>query len=210
MGIRMHWLYFDESSPRQLEAAGFSYDSTFGYTQTVGFRAGTAQVYRPPGVRRLLELPLHIMDTALFYPSYLHASPAKAQELIQSLITQVERLGGVLVTNWHDRSLAPERLWGDTFGWLLGTLTKRQAWFPTAARAVAWFRKRRETVIHSVVWDKAGVQVKASAGRGSRLPGLRLRVHRPAVPISGPPTDVREVTFTDELDARIAWTDDHS
>ena len=65
-GVRMHWLFFDEKSPAALEQAGFSYDSTVGYNETVGYRAGTAQVYRPLGATNLFELPLHIMDTALF------------------------------------------------------------------------------------------------------------------------------------------------
>ena len=49
LGVRMHWLCFDASSPQVLEQAGFQYDSTFGYNQTVGYRAGTTQVFRPKG-----------------------------------------------------------------------------------------------------------------------------------------------------------------
>ena len=47
VGVRMHWLYFNEESPVLLERAGFSYDSTVGYNETVGYRAGTTQVFRP-------------------------------------------------------------------------------------------------------------------------------------------------------------------
>src|SRR2546425_2088062 len=43
IGVRMHWLYFDDHSPLALEKAGFSYDSTMGYNETVGYRAGTSQ-----------------------------------------------------------------------------------------------------------------------------------------------------------------------
>ena len=41
----MHWLYFDQNSPKTLENAGANYDSTVGYNETVGYRAGTAQGY---------------------------------------------------------------------------------------------------------------------------------------------------------------------
>src|SRR5262249_53756110 len=58
LGIRMHWLYFNESSHVTLERAGFSYDSTVGYNQTVGYRAGTTQPFKPLGTERLLELPM--------------------------------------------------------------------------------------------------------------------------------------------------------
>ncbi len=82
LGVRMHWLYFDEQSPSRLEEAGFSYDSTVGYNETIGFRAGSTQAYRPLGAQQLLELPLHVMDTALFYPSYLDLSPRRAHAAV--------------------------------------------------------------------------------------------------------------------------------
>ena len=205
-GVRMHWLYFDEGSPSRLEAAGFSYDSTFGYNETVGFRAGTAQVFRPPGAKHLLELPLHIMDTALFYSSYLHLAPAAARQVVAQVVQAVEQSGGALVVNWHDRSLAPERLWDDFFCQLLEDLTRRGAWFPTAAAAVAWFRKRRDVVFHNVDWDNTGVRIKASAGGcGEALPALRLRVHPPGGRSRHEAAPMVETTFTDVLDARIAW-----
>ena len=68
IGVRMHWLYHGDRFPVLLEKAGAAYDSTIGYNETVGFRAGTTQVYKPPSVTHMLELPLHVMDTALFIP----------------------------------------------------------------------------------------------------------------------------------------------
>src|SRR6266568_4040495 len=64
IGVRMHWLYFNSQAPLTLEKAGFSYDSTAGYNETIGYRAGTAQVFKHANVDSLLELPLPIMDTA--------------------------------------------------------------------------------------------------------------------------------------------------
>ena len=56
------------SKPRGPGKIRSVYDSTIGYNETVGYRAGTTQPYRPLAASRLLELPLHVMDTALFYP----------------------------------------------------------------------------------------------------------------------------------------------
>ena len=39
-GVRMHWLYFDAQAPQRLEAAGFGYDSTWGYNAGIGYRSG--------------------------------------------------------------------------------------------------------------------------------------------------------------------------
>jgi hypothetical protein len=75
--VRIHWLYFNPRAPSTIEKAGFLYDSTVGYNETIGYRAGTTQIFKHPTVSHLLELPLHIMDTALFYPSYLNLSKRK-------------------------------------------------------------------------------------------------------------------------------------
>ena len=107
-GVRMHWLYFDADSPRQLEAAGFDYDSTWGYNDAVGYRAGTSQVFRLAGTK-LMELPLSIMDSALFYPRRMGLTDREAMQLCRRIVANARRFGGTVVINWHDRSLAPER-----------------------------------------------------------------------------------------------------
>src|ERR1700730_2554504 len=86
IGVRMHWLYYDQQSPAVLEAAGLAYDSTIGYNETVGYRAGTTQVYKPLDASQLFELPLHVMDTALFYPSHLGLSPQQAEEMLGQMV----------------------------------------------------------------------------------------------------------------------------
>ena len=85
-GIRMHWLYFSEDSPQLLEDAGFYYDSTSGYNDAVGFKAGTTQVFRPPGTKVLLELPLHVQDTALFYPTRMGLTDHEALQSCSRLV----------------------------------------------------------------------------------------------------------------------------
>ena len=164
----------------RLEEAGFSYDSTVGYNETVGYRAGTTQVYKPLETANLLELPLHVMDTALFYPCHRNLSPQEAGNVVGGLVENTGRFGGVLTINWHDRSIVPERLWDECYVRLLAQLRQREAWFATGAQAVAWFRKRRSAALESVLWDGDTVHVKASMKpEKGGLPGLRIRVHRP-------------------------------
>ena len=74
----MHWLCFDAQSYRRLDEAGYDYDATCGFNDAVGFKAGTTQVFRPLDAERLLELPLHVQDTALFYTGRLHMSQRAA------------------------------------------------------------------------------------------------------------------------------------
>jgi hypothetical protein len=177
-GVRMHWLYFDLQAPSMLEKAGFSYDSTVGYNETIGYRAGTTQVFKHLNVDRLLELPLHIMDTALFYPSYMNLSDEQARAAMLPLTENATKLGGVLTINWHDRSLGPERLWDDAYATLLRDLRARKPWFATATQAVSWFRKRRAASFASFTKDGGGIRVQpATDSTAADLPPLIARVY---------------------------------
>jgi hypothetical protein len=179
-GVRIHWLYCDQESPAVLEEADFSYDSTVGYNETVGYRAGTAQVFKPLRASRLLELPLHVMDTALFYSDYLGLTDEEALAWLAPLLDNGVRYGGVLTVNWHDRSIAPERLWDSFYVRLLDELTRKGALFCTAGQAVSWFRMRRSAVFEKSAVD-GEVCVKVSNLPEEVVPALRIRFHQPAV-----------------------------
>jgi hypothetical protein len=185
IGVRMHWLYFNSEAASTLEKSGFSYDSTVGYNETIGYRAGTAQVFKHPEVDSLLELPLHIMDTALFYPSYMNLSDDGARAAMLPLIENVTRFGGVLTINWHDRSLGPERLWGDVYTTLLKTLRARKPWFATATQIVSWFRKRRAISFSRVAYSNGDESIRidpaADSTGTSDLPLLTVRVYNNSV-----------------------------
>jgi hypothetical protein len=210
LGVRMHWLYFDGNSPAVLDQAGFTYDSTVGYNETVGYRAGTTQVYRPLGAENLLELPLHVMDTAMFYPDYLDLGEDEAGRLVDRMMDNAALFGGVLTVNWHDRSIAPERLWEEFYGEMLRKLKFRRAWFPTASQAVAWFRKRRLAVVESPRVEAGMIRVRVRLDQSDTLPGLTIRVHKPRTPDSaeplaaGPGAEFVDVGFSQTTEQDIA------
>jgi hypothetical protein len=194
IGTRMHWLYFDEQSPAILETAGFDYDSTVGYNAAVGYRAGTTQAYKPLGATRLLELPLHVMDTALFFPGYLDLAPDEAWKVVSRVIDNVIRFGGCITFNWHDRSIAPERLWREFYAALVHELKSRGAWFASSSQAVNWFRKRRSTAFDDL---SSGAREKIQE-KDDRLPGLRLQTHQPLVSPRHIAGDTANMEFTQD------------
>ena len=117
---------------------------------------------------------MHVMDTALFYPAYMNLSPGGAKVILDQMIANVIRFGGVLTVNWHDRSLAPERLWDQPYIDLLDKLKSQGAWFATATEAIAWFKKRRSASIEQTNVTEpriGGTQTK------DKLPGLRVELH---------------------------------
>lgn len=204
-GVRMHWLYFDEGAPAQLEAAGFHYDSTCGHNDAVGYRAGTSQAFRPLGCQQLMELPLSIMDSALFSSGRMGLTPRKATALCGRIVENARRFGGTVVINWHGRSLAPERLWGRFYRELLREVSAgNRAWFATAGEAVDWFRWRRSICFQRIASTDSIVVVALAPPRG---PAGFIRFHRPGqqgyepdIPFNGNP---REVEASDTLRSHV-------
>jgi hypothetical protein len=180
MGTRMHWLYWNESSPKTLEEAGFAYDSTFGYNDAVGFRAGTTQPFCPLSAERLLELPLNIQDSAMFYSDRMKLSETEALNACKKLIQCMSLSGGALTVNWHTRSLSPERLWGDFYVQLLKEIQTHRVWFGTAHEIVSWFRERRALRFDSGHFEENGVpRVALSSPAGRSEPSFAVRSHHP-------------------------------
>jgi hypothetical protein len=184
VGIRMHWLYWSESSALNLERASFTYDSTVGYNNAIGFRSGTTQVFRFLDCEQLLELPLAIQDSAMFYSDRMMLSETEALNACKELIRTMELLGGVLTVNWHTRSLSPERLWGDFYALMLNEIRAQRVWFGTAQEIVGWFRNRRALRFESATFGEKGARVELSGiNRDSGSFKFSLRVHDPKLPV---------------------------
>jgi hypothetical protein len=124
-----------------------------------------------------MELPMSLMDSALLSAGRMALAPEAASKLCQRIVANARRFGGTLVINWHDRSLAPERLWGRIYQELLTEVSRgERAWFATAGEAVQWFRWRR-----SIRFDKKNLSdgscLQVSASRSAH-PGAIIRVYR--------------------------------
>lgn len=193
-----------------LEEAGFDYDSTIGYNEANGFRSGTTQVFCLPGSSKLLELPLNVMDTALFYSGRMGLSEAEAMEQCKNLISTLRCYGGVFTINWHTRSLSPERNWDSFYVELLDLLKAERVWFATAKAAVEWFRRRRQIRFEDVEVTSRGVKVKLRATKAPDSPGFTLRVHNPGKVVktadrdrSSPGSDWIDVPLTGEPEIEV-------
>jgi hypothetical protein len=177
VGIRMHWLLSDADTLQVLEEAGYDYDSTVGYNETPGYRAGTGQVYRPIGAKRLLELPMHIQDGALFFPERLDLPETKAWDLCTGFIRHAQTHGGVLTTLWHDRSHGPERFWGEFYVRLVGELKTHDVWFGTGSEVVEWFRARRSIIFERCTSSDGAERVLAKSSGGMPKRPFAIRIH---------------------------------
>jgi len=211
IGIRIHWLYFCARSFQTLEKAGFSYDSSFGYNDAVGYRPGTTQVFLPLSVEKLLELPLHIQDTALFYPKRMGLTEAQALEVCKKIVRNASKYGGVLTMNWHHRSLAPERLWGGFYINLLEEIKAKNVWFATAGQVVRWYSKRRAVLFDEVLVLNNTLRLKLRGHRPGAEPPIFVRIYQPVYKDApaGSPASCKgrhlDITWAGEPDLEISW-----
>ena len=116
-GQRYHYLRVDpHRNLRTLEAAGFRYDSSLGFGDAVGFRAGIAHPFRPWDFEReapldLIEVPLAAMDVTLSAERYLNLSVDQAERRLTSLLDWAAQHGGGFAVLWHseqyDSALLP-------------------------------------------------------------------------------------------------------
>jgi hypothetical protein len=196
VGVRSHWLLRDANTPQTLEHAGYTYDSTVGYNETVGYRAGTSQVFRPFGTQTLLELPLHIQDGALFFPDRLNLTELAAQKRCQDLIDIACDSGGVLTILWHDRSHGPERFWGEFYIELIQQLKSANAWFGTAKQVVDWFRQRREVRFETVQTSTAA-HTRLRYKGPEICPPLMVRIYSPHRRLDDSGVASEALSFTD-------------
>ncbi|MFZ3130805.1 MAG: hypothetical protein WA125_06805 [Desulfosporosinus sp.] len=147
-GVRMHWLYFrTPESWQRIEEAGYFYDTTFGYNEGIGFRAGTLQAFHPLNVQNLWELPLHIQDGALLGKEHGNLTRAEALERALELFGFAERLGGTVTLLWHNASFGAPRFWGSVYERLLTKAQKDRAWLAPGREIIRWYALRRRTKV---------------------------------------------------------------
>ena len=179
LGVRIHWLYFKQGSPKLIEQAGYSYDSSLGYNDAVGFRSGTTQAYHLPGTRELFELPLHIQDTAMFYPDRMNLSEDKAAGCVQKIINCAARFGGVITFNWHHRSIASERYWDTFYQQILESLKNMGVKFSSASYLINWFKMRRSITFEEIENNSSVIKVKLHGLQPENFNEMVLRLYEP-------------------------------
>ena len=108
-GVRQHYLRFGVPGTwRAQDTAGLAYDSTLGFAEELGFRAGTCMEFpvfdllsRQP--LRLREVPIVAMDVTLF--EYLEVTREEALQQIVRIVDVCKRYRGQAVVLVHNNSL---------------------------------------------------------------------------------------------------------
>ena len=112
-GGRQHFLRWENPTTWQAwDDAGLDYDSTLGFADRVGFRAGAAREYTVFNLRTrrrlaLRERPLVVMESSLF--DYERASRERARARISELREQCRAVSGDFTLLWHNSNLLSRR-----------------------------------------------------------------------------------------------------
>lgn len=135
-GFRTHYLHFDyQASLNILEEAGFAYDSTLGYWESIGFRCGTSLPFYPYNLKedrafKVLEIPLAMMDTSMRSAKAMALSLPSARARIKRLMASAEKYGSLINMLWHNTSFDPVDypLWGALYWESIKLAQKRGAY----------------------------------------------------------------------------------
>jgi hypothetical protein len=109
-GHRYHYLRGDPH--RNIAELPFRYDTTLGFPDAVGFRAGIARPFHPWDFERdapadVLELPLAAMDATLAEERYLGLSAKRAEPQLTALLDWAAANGGAFAILWHPDRFDP-------------------------------------------------------------------------------------------------------
>ena len=144
IGFRNHYLRFKTPDSWEILAdAGFSYDSTFGHRYSVGFRNGMCHPFNPYNLNtekeiNILEIPLVIMDVALFNTS---KSFEEAWERTKNLIDTTASLNGVITLLWHNFvfGCSFRKDWTRLYEKVLQYCSEKRAWITSGEEIYRWW-----------------------------------------------------------------------
>lgn len=151
-GLRHHYWSLDWNAPyktyRLHENAGFRYDLSMAWQDSVGLRAGTSLPFRPFDPERLRPLDLYVIPTAVLDDHVLlqgegqcSISPEFAQ-----IKQEVASVGGVLCLDWHTESASNLYPYEGHAEVLLAEIRKIRdegdAWVTTPWNLVQYWHKR--------------------------------------------------------------------
>ncbi len=112
---RQHFLKLNFPGTYQaLVSQNIRYDFSMGYASQPGFRAGICSPYPFYDLETESQAPLTIMPFAIMdgtFRDYLKMNPENALAVINSLMDEVEKVGGTFISLWHNDALCECQGW---------------------------------------------------------------------------------------------------
>jgi len=112
LGGRQDYLRWNPQMWIEWESLGLAYDSSVGFSDALGFRAGTCYPFRPwifseSREADILEIPLLAMDDTL--EPHKNLEPGTALLKVREIVERCRLVGGVFTLVWHNtRIIRPD------------------------------------------------------------------------------------------------------
>jgi hypothetical protein len=156
-GYRNHYLRLDlPHTWTALERSGFIYDTTYGFSDTVGFRNGMCHPFRPidpaTGSRLgIVEIPLIFMDATVLFNMRLKED--EAWDLFIQVLGEVRACGGVMTLLWHNNYMDAARR--KFYERMLDRLASEKPWFCTGSQLVEhWTTSGQQEAMEALIDDE--------------------------------------------------------
>jgi len=146
-GCRNHYLKFIVPDTWELlNKAGFSYDTTLGYADCIGFRNGMCHPFRPFNLITgkpidILEIPLTMMEDS--FENYMHVDFRTSWEISKKLIDTVMQYNGVLTLVWHNTSFTGDQR--KFYEKILKYCAEKNAWMTSGGQISTWWKDHGQT-----------------------------------------------------------------
>jgi hypothetical protein len=150
-GLRFHYLRMRwHEVVGRLDRLGIDYDTTLGFSDRPGPRAGFSFPFQPwdhalGRPASFLELPLVLMDATLAESRYMSLSPSRGRKEVDAVLDRLAATGGGAAILWHndrfDRVYG--RGWGGVYEHLLDGIASRGGTAGTGAALCDWWKAER-------------------------------------------------------------------
>ena len=155
-GYRNHYLRFKiPGTWYALLQHGFSYDTSFGFAEQLGFRNGMCYPFRPYDPFKkayidILELPLIAMDVTFF--KYMGLTVNSAFRLFLLIYEKVKKLAGALTIVWHNNQLDGE--YGLLYNKIIQKIIEEEdAWVTTSLQLTDWWKENNLSKMEDILND---------------------------------------------------------
>jgi hypothetical protein len=154
-GLRHHYWALDWRNPhltfRKHIDAGFRYDASIAWRDSMGFRAGTCFPFQPFDPEKQIALPIYEIPTCLMDRHVAGLPPSSSgsePERMAKMLGEVKARNGVAFLNWHTEGACNRYRYQGDVDVLADILCKVscdvEAWITTPGELTTWWNTRHQ------------------------------------------------------------------
>ena len=161
-GVRQHYLrLLYPKAWEYFETNNFLYDSSCGYNDSPGFRAGTSLPFQTFDFEReqhhnLYEIPFSLMD----YPwKERRDNGSDMKDIFRKITEPIEKTSGFLNLIWHPHNIVEEEF-KELWQYLLTYVEKKDAYKTSLGNIIDWWEKRSGVQLRQFAYQSQSLDIR--------------------------------------------------